>query len=1751
MLLSVVPTSFRDLMWPALNFPDLRTLFDQRCEESVARVALAQVRTDGTTAQELTYGDLHRRVWALAAHISSVTQPGDRVLLLLPAGVSWVLAFWACVVSGRVAVPLAEQRGDLQRSGADRLRDLARDAGASLICVPQDHPMRATAAPDLGVSWLTVTDDPLPAARPQLSRIDGADLAYLQYTSGSTGQPRGVMVSHANVLAQGRAVIQRWKLDERSRTLCWLPLFHDYGLVSGVLVPFMAGGRVDLYPTQAFLKDPLSWWRVAADRGITHTGGPHFAFAASVRAMQAQPEWRVDLSGLRCVSCGAEPIHAQTVLSWWQLTEPMGLSAEAFVPGYGMAESVLGLTSLEPMSGRRARLFWVDRHQLQAGRVTTVAQASQQNSVQALVSCGPPARGIELRIVCPDTRRTMGESCVGEVWVSGGTVAQGYWGQAELSAEVFAARTAEACGPWLRTGDLGFMLDGELCITGRHKDLIIVHGRNVYPQDLEWAAARAHPACVDGGGAAFSVEDASTGDGEERLILVQEVVAGTAGQALADLVAQIRASIARLHELPLHAVVLVRRGRLPRTSSGKVRRRQTRADWMSGQLRDVWLDDRVSEPDVSSTHAALPQAGDPVVDMVRDVWQGLLGNRSIDPSANFFELGGHSLIAAQAMARLSERVGRELPLAWMFEQPSVAGVARLIRERATEGAADHLPPMLRAPRGQRLPASHSQRRMWLVQRLDPGITAYNIPVAVRLKGHLDIHALTSAFAQVCHRHEAFRMRLGVTQGLVWQEEGPCEVPTFERIDAQACVSANPAWRLDECMKQIASRAFDLDRPPWHRLAIIRLGDQAHMVLWVLHHIVVDQWSATILWRELAELYNAQLQGRATRLPAKVFDLQDHAHWQHQAVQGSMLARQLDHWRADLAGLNPAPLPTDRSWRVGQDFGGATVRRPLDATFVHDLKAFAVAQGCTPYLVMLACLSMLIARHTQCADVCVATPVANRRLVPSEGIVGTLVNTLAMRNQVADDSVFSDFLNQVRERALQAWANQDHPFDHLVEQLGLALRGARLPLGIEVMLNMPNTPIGDIGLQGLTWELVSFERGSTQFPLAFMADLDITPEVSLEYASQLFLASTASRWLDQFLSLLQQVIADPGKALSAYPLTSGADQQALRAWNATRTSVASGLRADDLVLQGLRRATGDVLVVPATRKAAGAEALRTRINRVAHTLHARGVRRGDRVGLLLGRDTDLPAAMLAVWRTGAAFVPLDPAFPQARLIDMASDAGLSLLVTDRSLLPACAWFTGAVLSLDDACGEQVVASRARDFEPPIDASPLDAAYLIYTSGSTGRPKGVEVPHLALVNFLESMARVPGIGASDRVLAVTTLSFDIALLEILLPLSRGACVVLADRSDLSDGRLIQGLIDAHDITFMQATPAAWRLLLAAGWPGGRPGFKALVGGEPLTRDLAEGLLARTTELWNMYGPTETTVWSTGARVSKADLEHGIHIGRPIDNTEVWIVDAQGQLCPPGLPGEVCIGGLGVAAGYWKRPDLTAERFVANPFSEVKGGRMYRTGDLGRWRDDGCIEHLGRMDGQVKLRGHRIELDEVAAVLSGHAGVRQCVASVVEVGPGDARLVAHVVPAGAMPHASELRDFLRSRLPEYMLPQVFSRLQAIPLLPNGKTDRRSLAVPDFQALNSTADLSRARPLTPTEQRIARIWSPLLGGVDVSAQDNFFELGGHSLLAMRAVAEIEAQLGFSVLPRQLVFESLAQIALSGPQPDVNDDDQ
>jgi amino acid adenylation domain-containing protein len=1373
---------------------------------------------------------------------------------------------------------------------------------------------------------------------------------------------------------------------------------------------------------------------------------------------------------------------------------------------------------------------------LARGEVSTADEASKQT--RRVVGCGVPFDEMRLLVVDPHSLQPSDPGRVGELWVQGSSVGQGYWQREQMSREIFGALTAGGEGPYLRTGDLGFIRDGQLFVTGRLKDLVIVLGRNYAPQDIEWSVQQSDPTLRAGYGAAFSIP----GDDGEVLVVVQEVERGVDSADLDGLIRGIRRAVADEHELLVHAVVLIQSGTVPRTTSGKIRRQSCRQAYLDGSLQVLHVDVAavsVSNSDVAPAMTPENRPDRPVERVLREIWREVLQTDQFDIHDSFLALGGHSLLATQVLSRVHERFGVELPLHTLFETRTLAGLASAIESMhgGLDGTATPHIPQLK--RDGLLPSSFSQRRMWLIQQLHPETAAYNIAFAVRLRGALDRGALGAALQLLIERHEAFRTTLVAQDGEPMQRiVGALSAP-LEFIDLRELPAAARSDAARELLRLRSLVPYRLSHGPLHRMLLLRIDAECHVFYWCIHHAVSDGWSAVLLMRELALIYPALRRGEQPPLEPKAMDFADYAAWQREALRGSALERQLQFWRDAVAGLEPLPLPTDRPRRQMHDGRGKRISATIAPATLSGIKALAVEHSITPFMALLACFQVLLARYCGVTDIAVATPIANRTQRASEQLVGALVNTVVMRTELGGNPSFSELLQRVRATALAAYEHQDLPFEALVEALALPRSGGEAPLA-QVLFNVLNPPGSALRMDGVGIEWFEFDSGTSQFDLGLSIDTELFGEAQLSFSTALFDDASGDRLLSSYLGLLDQVVAAPHTALLSLKLLDDATQRTLAAWatSAVRLPQQSIPHVHGLIDAQAERTPQRLALRSSSGSLKYAE-LATRSNQLARLLRTRGIGRGALVGLCVERSLDMVVAQLAVLKSGAAYVPLDPAYPTDRIAHMCTDAQLALLIAESEVRTPF-WPADKTLMLDLDRAE----IAAQDTAPPtpddaLDAGAADPAYVIYTSGSTGKPKGVVVPHWAVVNFLRSMAQQPGLSADDAIAAVTTLSFDIAVLELLLPLTLGAQVVLASREEATSGKLLRRLLEKRAATVMQATPSTWRMLIDAGWVGS-PTFKALIGGEALPIDLAEQLLSRTGELWNMYGPTETTVWSTCWRVGPGVA---ISIGAPIANTQVHVLDPLGQACPIGVAGEIFIGGDGVALGYLNRPELTAERFVADPFRTAPGARLYRTGDRGRWRNDGLLEHLGRLDHQVKVRGHRIELGEIEATYALHPSVAQAVVIVREDRPGDVRLVAYLIArAGTItPTREALRDHLRATLPDYMLPQHAVWLEMLPLLPNGKLDRQTLPMP---AEPTTEHVDAPEPMSPLERAIADVWQELLGIGQVGLRDNFFDLGGHSLLAMRAVAAIEARTGLRLDARRLVFESLAQLGVAVDEP-------
>ncbi|WP_233842623.1 non-ribosomal peptide synthetase [Dyella sp. 2HG41-7] len=1022
-----------------------------------------------------------------------------------------------------------------------------------------------------------------------------------------------------------------------------------------------------------------------------------------------------------------------------------------------------------------------------------------------------------------------------------------------------------------------------------------------------------------------------------------------------------------------------------------------------------------------------------------------------------------------------------------------------------------------------VPATASQREIWLAAKLEQEASlAYNESVSIRFTGELDVAALQAALQSVVDRHEALRATLSADGNelcIATHVELDYVVHDLSSLD-----ETDRSEKISAALASAVGTPFDLEHGPLVRAHLLRLSAQDHLLIFTAHHIVCDGWSFGVIVNDLAALYAQSLGQGDGPAPANAFT--DYAIAETTRAQTDSGHDDEQYWLNRFCGALPSlDLPTDNPRRRHRTFASQREDRTLDATLVADIKRLGAQRGASFYATLLTAFSTLLHRLTGQDDVVVGIPSAGQAVDGQTNLVGHCVNVLPLRTEIDAQASFAKLLGHVRSDLLDAFEHRQYTLGSLLARLAMPRDPSRLPL-VSVLFNLDQAlDERTVAFPGLRFEFSGNARVFENFELFVNAvQVDGGLRLECQYNSDLFHGETVRCWLDAYETLLRSAVATPDMAVQELGLLSNAAQREIASLQPESTPYPEQKLAHEYFEKQVDRVPNNASVRSGATRLSYAE-LEARANRLAHVLRERGVGRGNLVGIALSRSADMVAAVLAVHKSGAGYVPLDPQFPADRLAFMADDAALAALIVDDAVPAAFDFPASRVLSLKGDAAAIDSASPARFARDDAAATPESVAYVIFTSGSTGRPKGVRVPHRTTSNFLTSMRRVPGIAEDDRLVAVTTLSFDIAFMEVMLPLSAGAEIVIADRDDVRDGAALRKLVEQSDATMMQATPSGWRILIEAGW-NGRERFRAVSGGEPLAVDLAEALMQRCSEVWNGYGPTETTVYSTYWRV--ANPRSGIFIGRPIANTQIHILDEQRAPCPLGVPGEIYIGGAGVTLGYLNRPELDTERFLPDPFSARSDARMYRTGDRGRWLANGMIEHLGRLDFQVKVRGYRIELGEIECVLVDVPDVDRAVVMAREDRPGDVRLVAYVVMhEGAGFDETKLRDQLKQRLPDYMVPQHIIQLSAIPLLPNGKTDRKELPAPQIHSV--AADTARIAPRNDDERRVAAAMEGILSLPDLDVRDDFFALGGHSLLAAQLTARLNREFGITLSFRTL----------------------
>ncbi|MBB3059227.1 non-ribosomal peptide synthetase [Microbulbifer rhizosphaerae] len=1668
----------------------------------------------------LSYGELNTRANLLAKQlIDRGVGPDNLVALLDERGPALVVAIIAVLKAGAAWMPL-DPTHPPQRLAAV----LEQGRPALLLCGGEFESLEIPNAPERLV--FDMDAQPLrDCGNPQVA-VSPSNLAYVIFTSGSTGTPKGAMVTREGMLNNmlGKTPGAGWS-DKRDAK----------GLMPGASCGTVGGRDADAERTGMY----SSGGRLAR---VPQTA-PGSRPATSPDSESLGPgldlnEWDViaqtasqcfDISVWQCLAgpiLGAQTVIlpdcvAQDPAALVEAVRDRGITILEIVPSLmqGILDSASDTADLSnlrwllptgealpPALARR----WSERFpQVPMMNAYGPAECSDDVAFHPLISPLPDsAHNVPIGratlnnrlYLLNDRLELLPEGAVGEICVAGTGVGRGYLGEPARTAAAFVPDPFAADGSRLyRTGDLARLLpSGDLEYVGRADHQVKVRGYRIELGEIESRLHR-HP----------QVREAvvlARQDDRRAAVLVAYLVAEP--QPAIDQLRRFAAETLPDYMVPSAFVFLPR---LPLNANGKVDRKALPA------------------PDFSAQSAApyrAPQT--PLEEQLAETWREVLDLKRIGTGDNFFELGGHSLLATQLIGQLSRQLDRDIPLRTVFEHPTIAAMAQWLEKEESAGDPGPQP----GPRPEVLPLSYAQQRMWFLQHLEPESPAYNLPGAVRLMGEVDSRCLRRALQLLVDDHEVLRTRFANCDGAPVQVIEPELKVELPLVDLSA--ESDPETALRGALAADAEDPFDLERGPLLRARLYRLGPQEHALAINCHHIVADGWSLRLMIEAFCSHYRALADGTAPIREPLPLQYADYALWQREWMEGEDCRRQLAYWRKRLDGdRQPLELPADfprperASWRGGRH----TVALPEE--LAEEVKALGRRQGWGSFAILLAAFQLLLHRFSGNDDIFVGVPVANRHHPAVQPLVGCFVNTLVYRTRLNPAESLEVLLKQVHQQSVEAQAHQDLPFDYLVEQLGLERQLSYNPL-FQAMFNyLPGMALDRFDLGDVLAEAVDNRPDTAMCDLKLdVHESDAGFELHFEYSGDLFRESTVATMAGYYCQLLAALLRQPETPCGELSLP------------ADRGNILRGEKAEpeDWLQLFRRRAaeTPEQIALVAGDTALDYGELDRITDRWAAALCRRGIGPEDRVALCLERDLSLPMAMVAVLKAGAAYVPLDPAQPAERNRHILERAASALRLCADGHAALCPSYesptaVGAAagrdpnspvptLALSELEADQsVVGAAGRPSAHDRDQSPVNPqqlAYLLYTSGSTGRPKGVAITRGNLANLLAELDHRLNLGAGDRVLALTTCTFDIAVVELLAPLAAGATAVLADRHQARDPAAIDRLLESHRITVVQATPASWRLLVRHSrqpWDG----IRAIAGGEALSGVLAEAIAGRGAVLTNGYGPTEASVYATFQSLGTGEAPLQVPIGTPVANSACYVLDDQLRPVPPGAAGELYLSGTGVGRGYFGAPALTAASFLPDPYSPLPGARMYRTGDRVRVAN-GSLEYLGRRDFQVKLRGFRIELGEIEALLESHPAVEAAAASVL--GEGDrARLVAYYSGRGEQ---TELVEHLAARLPEYMVPAQLVPLVALPQTASGKVDRRALPAPE-----APESMATGRAMTPWEHRLAEIWREVLERDSVGPDDDFFALGGHSLLAARLVARLGERCGLQ-LPLRRVFE-------------------
>ena len=1662
-------------------------LFEEQVDLTPDSIAVSQLLISNrkiSSKIDLSFQDLNQKANKLANYLVHLGIGPDKLVgLCLERSIGLVVAILGVLKSGGAYIPLDPTYP------SERLDYMLGDSQASVLITQENILQRlGHGDPKNSSSPIVICiDRDWPVIDSQkssnvLTDLDQDNLAYIIYTSGSTGKPKGAMIQHKGLVNYLLWCKKAYPIMEGQGSPVHSSISFDL-TVTSLFTPLISGHCVTLLPEDLGVEALEILLDQENDFSLVKITPAHLQMLGE----QIAPENANHRT--RAFIIGGENLLFDHV-AFWRKNSP----ETQLVNEYGPTETVVGCC-----------VYWVPEDQVPSG----------------IIPIGKPITNTRLYVL-DKHQQPVPIGIPGELYIGGMGVGRGYLNRPELTAERFMVDpfVDQTGARMYRSGDLvRYLPDGNLTCLGRIDFQVKIRGFRVELGEIE-AVLGSHPGVKD---TCVWVNQNETG---KRLVAY--VVPLAPSQELQPM--SLRAFLRQ--ELPEYMVptAFVFLSEMPLTPNGKIDRRALPAP-------------EVSQFKTTEGNSPLKT---PEEEIIASVWSQVLGTKTIGAADNFFELGGHSLLATQVMSRLGKAFNFDIPLKDLFEYPTVELLAQhLTNERLTlEGMMP--PPITSVSRDQALPLSFAQQRLWFLDQLSPGTPYYNIPVAVRLTGDLDIPALEDSLNQLIQRHESLRTTFRINEQAATDEQqvvqviAPQESVSLLMVDLSDLAPDERQRRSDRILQEDTLRPFDLANGPLMRCSLVKLAENEHIFIVNSHHIITDDWSLGILVQELAVLYGAITLGDdgLSLLPEMSVQYADYAVWQRSWLKGSILEGQFAYWQKQLSDLPPLlDFPIDFPRPAVQSFHGSRLVKSLSQELSKSIRDLSQTQGTTLFMTLLSGFEYLLHRYSGQDIFGIGTPIANRTRTEQDGLIGFFVNTLVIKADFSDIGDFKELLSKVRRTALDAYAHQDLPFEMLVDRLQPERDLSHTPF-FQVMFVLQNAPKKTIDLDtNLILEPIDFPDGIARFDLTVTA-IDEADQISLafDFNVDLFKSQTIDKFSAHLIRILSILTENPDVKLDSINyLVPKEVQTILVDWNRTEQIVPDNLCAHEIFEQAvaLYPDVEAVIYAGSERKIMSYRELDEQANQLAHYLQETGVGPGSVIGVCMRRSVELIIGILGILKAGGAYLPLDPNYPVDRLAYMIQDSNPMVILTMESLADLLPFSQTQIFCMDKELGK---VSSLPTTRPDQKVRTKDLAYIIYTSGSTGKPKGVLLLHQGLVNLIVTQNGFYQIHKNQTMLQFAALSFDASVWEIFLTISHGATLVMAPQEILSSGLELLNLLRREKINLVTLPPS----LLSVLSPEDLPDLHTIIAaGEPCTKDIVDRW-APGRRFVDAYGPTETTVCASLTQCFAGDPLPP-SIGKPIGNYKVYIVDQYNQPVPVGVPGELWIGGVALARGYLNRVELTNEKFIANPFDSNAGSRVYRTGDRVRWREDGNLEFLGRIDDQVKIRGFRMELGEIESCLLKHPQIQQ-VAVVAQDDPKlGKRLVAFYLPqSGTSFDSRDLQDLLRKELPEYMVPSILIPLERFPLSPAGKIDKKALQnervqLTDQLALTRTFD----PPVSPEEQGLAGIFADLLGLEQVGRHENFFELGGHSLLATRVITRIKVE--FQVeLPLRILFErpTVAEIA-------------